>query len=237
MAKVGRKSKTTTSNNKARACNKVVYLNLRSEEEIDEFKYAFPKMADFIGPDGKVFLPTDPSVRLRSLYAYHDKQAAEEYLIRMLNAFKMRGMTTDEIALLFDVSVPTIYRWNRKLKESFSAKSNKLDLQCLFGETLQYFDEMSQAALREADKTDKPKEKARLMETSMKAIDFKIKILEKAGLFKNSQIIFGNAEDYSEWEAEDIEEPELEEEFECKAAEGKDSASDELKEKYQYLFV
>ena len=178
-----------------RACETPYYIQLLSEKEITEFKDAFPNMVDFIGPDGEVYLPASPDVRSRSIYAYHDKDTAEKYIMQMLYKFKMRGMNFDQIAQLFNVSVRTIVRWNKDLKNHFTVSSKKIEIQHLIGETLQYYDEIGQTALREMDEATNPMHKARLMETTMRSKDSALNLLEKSGFFLNHKFTTGKDED------------------------------------------
>ncbi len=180
------------------------YIKLLNTKEIEDFKHAFPNMVDFIAPDGRVHLPVSPDVRLRSIYAYHDKQTANQYLMRMLHKFRMRGMTLDQIAQLFDVDTRTVARWHKELKQQFITNFKEVEIHHLVGETLEYFNEIGQTAMREMDSATNPSHKARLMDTAIKAKESSINFLEKTGFFTTNQLTPSDKHDESRQAAIDI---------------------------------
>lgn len=181
-----------------------IYLQLLNQKEIQEFKFAFPNMEDFITPDGKVALPVTPSIRARAVYAYHSLEVAQDYLFRIVNKFKMRGMSYEQMGQLFDVTPQTICRWIAKLKQRYITASKQVEIQTLVGETLEYFSEIGATAMREMDAATKPADKSRLLETALRSKESTITFLEKAGFFVNNQMTADDSQDKGRKAAVDV---------------------------------
>lgn len=184
--------------------NEPMYLKLLNQKEIADFKFAFPNMEDFISPEGIVKLPVNPDVRVRAVYAYHSIEVAQDYLFRILNKFRMRGLSLDQIGQLFDVTPQTVCRWIAKLKQRYVTASKQVEIQTLVGETLEYFGEIGATAMREMDAATKPADKSRLLETALRAKESTITFLDRAGFFVNNQMTADDSEDKGRKAAIDV---------------------------------
>ena len=89
-----------------------------------------------------------PSEVVRQLAIKVGKDFSREFALRTLNRMRMRGATCSTCAEAFDVKVGTIYQWNHELSQRLRREVETVDKVAFFGETIAYYNEMSQEALK-----------------------------------------------------------------------------------------
>lgn len=76
---------------------------------------------------------------------------AEEFRLKMIFKMHIRGITCEKMALIFRISVRTVYRLIDKLKKRLSETSAQIDINYEIAEAVSFYKDIAAEALRNSD--------------------------------------------------------------------------------------
>lgn len=121
----------------------------------------------------------------------------EDFIFQTLHQLLLANMPMDQIALKFDVSVSTVYKWRAKMMAKMADEVKKADPLPILGETLNTYAKIAAEGhrLMMAGKTAHDKRAG--AEIALKAVGDKMKVLQLAGFFNNPlmKVSAGDADD------------------------------------------
>jgi hypothetical protein len=159
-------------------------IEMESDEELDEFEIppegTDSEFIDSLDPDAR----PDLSKRLRQ---QKGGKARKIFLRPYLMNCLMTGVQPDQIAKQLNVSIRTIYNWQKELNESLVDEAKNIDPYRLYGQMVATYDEMLAQAWREAlDMRNKAADRAKFHDNARGVLDSKKRFLGKTKFFENT---------------------------------------------------
>tara|TARA_R100001086_G_C11830307_1_gene256470 strand:- start:793 stop:1782 length:990 start_codon:yes stop_codon:yes gene_type:complete len=162
---------------------------------------AFPDVGVY-EEDGRS-LPSAPAIRARQA-ALHGQRYQKEYILRTLHRLTLRRVPTDQIAQMFNVTVPTIYGWVEELRARLKAEATTITITQVAGDTLSFYNEIRSTGLTTASTAETTKERIKGMEVALKAEQDKHRFLQVAGFYDTAKLGRETMEDESAKKAREI---------------------------------
>lgn len=107
----------------------------------------------------------------------------EDFIFQTLHQLMLAGMPMDQIALKFDVSLSTCYKWRAKMIKRMADEVRSADPMPILGDALNTYKAIAAEGFRMMMTGRSAKEKRAGAEVALKANDSKMKTLQLAGFF------------------------------------------------------
>jgi DNA-binding Lrp family transcriptional regulator len=131
-------------------------------------------------PDETDFTPADRLAEVASL----SPEYAQEYRLRLIHRMLMRNIPLDEIARELNVSVSTVCRDRKRLKERLREEARSLDIDELIGDSREFYKEIQGMGLRMASHSKTPVgQRISAMRTSLSAKNDEHRFMQTAGVY------------------------------------------------------
>jgi hypothetical protein len=154
---------------------------------------------------GAYVLPQDVGQRFRYIERYHHPEPeikpgktratrntdqklnpyTEDFIFQTLHQLILAGIPIDQIALRFDVSVATIYKWRTKMMKKMADEVKEADPLPILGETLSTYRAIAAEGHRMMMQGRTANDKRAGAEVALKALGDQQKVLQMAGFFDN----------------------------------------------------
>jgi hypothetical protein len=157
--------------------------------------------------DGEVELPQKIADRFRYIERYHRPKTevqvkpgktratrnadqklnpyTEDFIFQTLHQLLLANMPMDQIALKFDVSLSTVYKWRAKMIAKMAEEVKKADPLPILGETLSTYKTIAAEGHRLMMSGKTGHDKRAGAEIALKAMGDQMKVLQLAGFFNN----------------------------------------------------
>lgn len=110
-----------------------------------------------------------PAEAVRLAEQVHGARYAQEFTLRTLHRLLLRNVPSEQIARMFDVTVMSIYRWKRVLRQRLADEVSRLDPNPLVGDAMAFFNEVRGVAMQSASMSSDPKVSARFLDVALRA--------------------------------------------------------------------